>query len=71
MNQQPTGAFVVAAWAALFAGLLAFNIGLSNAQMPLNEKGYWFTVLMYGLFSAFSVQKNTRDTQPIERVGPV
>jgi len=61
MNQQPSGAFVAAAWAALFAGLLAFNIGLWNAQMPLNEKGYYFTVLMYGLFSAVSVQKGVRD----------
>jgi len=29
--------------------------------MPLNEKGYYFTVLMYGLFSAVSVQKSVRD----------
>ena len=29
--------------------------------MPLNEKGYYFTVLMYGLFSAVSVQKGVRD----------
>ena len=61
MNQQPSGAFIAAAWAALLAGLLAFNIGLWNAQMPLNEKGYYFTVLMYGLFSAVSVQKSVRD----------
>lgn len=59
--QQPSGAFVAAAWAALFAGLLAFNIGLWNAHMLLNEKGYYFTVLMYGLFSAVSVQKGVRD----------
>lgn len=29
--------------------------------MELNEKGYYFTVLMYGLFSAISVQKAVRD----------
>jgi uncharacterized membrane protein YiaA len=29
--------------------------------MPLNEKGYYFTVLMYGLFSAVSLQKTVRD----------
>ncbi|QMW00353.1 inner membrane protein YiaA [Spirosoma foliorum] len=63
MNQQPSGAFIAAAWAALFAGLLAFNIGLWNAQMPLNEKGYYFTVLMYGLFASVSVQKSVRDRQ--------
>ena len=29
--------------------------------MQLNEKGYYFTLLMYGLFSAVSVQKSVRD----------
>lgn len=29
--------------------------------MQLNEKGYYFTVLMFGLFSAISVQKAVRD----------
>ena len=46
---------------ALLAGLVAFIIGLWNAAMPLNEKGYYFTVLMYGLFSAISLQKSVRD----------
>lgn len=29
--------------------------------MQLNEKGYYFTVLVFGLFSAISVQKAVRD----------
>ena len=29
--------------------------------MQLNEKGYYFTVLMFGLFSAVSLQKAVRD----------
>lgn len=29
--------------------------------MQLNEKGYYFTILMYGLFSAVSLQKTVRD----------
>jgi uncharacterized membrane protein YiaA len=29
--------------------------------MQLNEKGYYFTVLMFGLFSSISVQKAVRD----------
>ena len=61
MNQQPSGAFIAASWVALLAGAVSYNIGLWNAQMPLNEKGYYFTVLMYGLFSAVSVQKSVRD----------
>jgi uncharacterized membrane protein YiaA len=58
---QPSNAFIAASWVALLAGLAAFIIGLWNAQMPLNEKGYYFTVLMYGLFAAISLQKSVRD----------
>lgn len=54
-------AFVAASWVALFIGVLGFNIGLWNSGMLLNEKGYYFTVLMYALFSAVSVQKCVRD----------
>ena len=60
-NQQPSAAFIGASWAALFIGVIAFLIGLWNAEMELNEKGYYFTVLMFGLFSAISVQKAVRD----------
>ncbi|MGX5817712.1 inner membrane protein YiaA [Chitinophaga lutea] len=60
-TQQPSAAFVAASWVALFAGVIAFNIGLWNAEMALNEKGYYFTVLMFGLFGAVSVQKSVRD----------
>jgi uncharacterized membrane protein YiaA len=61
MNQKTSNAFIAASWIALIAGLITFNIGLWNAEMPLNEKGYYFTVLMYGLFSAVSLQKTVRD----------
>ncbi|GAB3634786.1 inner membrane protein YiaA [Hymenobacter arcticus] len=61
--QGPSPAFIIASWVALLAGMVAYNIGLWNAQMVLNEKGYYFTVLMYGLFSAVSVQKSVRDRQ--------
>jgi uncharacterized membrane protein YiaA len=60
-NQQPSAAFIAASWAALFIGVIAFLIGLWNADMELNEKGYYFTVLMFGLFSAISLQKAVRD----------
>ena len=61
INQQPSGAFIGASWTALLIGITAFLIGLWNADMLLNEKGYYFTVLMFGLFSAISVQKTVRD----------
>jgi uncharacterized membrane protein YiaA len=58
---QPSAAFIAASWVALLIGIIAYNIGLWNAEMELNEKGYYFTVLMFGLFSAISVQKAVRD----------
>jgi uncharacterized membrane protein YiaA len=62
MSQQPTNAFVFASWVALLAGIVAYLVGLWNADMLLNEKGYYFTVLMFGLFGAVSVQKSVRDS---------
>jgi uncharacterized membrane protein YiaA len=63
MNQPsgPSSACIAASWIALIAGIASFLIGLYNAEMQLNEKGYYFTVLMYGLFSAISLQKVVRD----------
>ena len=59
---RPSGAFIAASWAALFIGGVTFMVGLWNAtSMQLNEKGYYFTVLMYGLFAAVSLQKTVRD----------
>ena len=58
---KPSAAFIAASWIALLIGMVAFLIGLWNADMELNEKGYYFTVLMFGLFSAISVQKAVRD----------
>lgn len=61
MSPRPTAAFVGASWLALIVGGATYIIGLWNAEMALNEKGYYFTLLMYGLFSAVSLQKSVRD----------
>ena len=61
MYQKPSTAFVAASWVALAAGMLGFLIGLWRSEMALNERGYYFTVLMYGLFAVVSVQKTVRD----------
>ncbi|WAC09490.1 inner membrane protein YiaA [Dyadobacter pollutisoli] len=59
--QKTSGAFIAASWIALGVGMLGFIIGLWRSEMLLSEKGYYFTVLMYGLFAAVSVQKSVRD----------
>jgi uncharacterized membrane protein YiaA len=58
---EPTPAFKGASWAALLVGVAAYLIGLYNATMQLNEKGYYFAVLVFGLYSAVSLQKAVRD----------
>ena len=59
--QKPTGAFTAASWVALLAGGTVYMLGLWNASMQLNEKGYYFVVLAYGLFAAVTLQKSVRD----------
>ena len=58
---RPTLAFTAASWLAVLIGVVGFMIGLWNAEMPLHEKGYYFVILLYGLFSAASLQKTVRD----------
>ncbi|MEM8858562.1 MAG: inner membrane protein YiaA [Chloroflexota bacterium] len=60
-HQQPSSPFILASWAALLTGGATFLFGLMNAQMPLSSKGFYFTILMFGLFGAVSVQKSVRD----------
>ncbi|MBE8728046.1 inner membrane protein YiaA [Flavobacterium hungaricum] len=61
MIQKTSNAFIAASWVALAAGTIGFIVGLARAEMLLNEKGYYFTVLMFGLFAVVSLQKSVRD----------
>lgn len=58
---EPTAAFKGASWGALLVGVVAYLIGLFNADMELNEKGYYFAVLVFGLYASVSLQKAVRD----------
>jgi len=61
MTLKPSNAFVAASWIALGVGMIGFIIGLWRSDMLLNEKGYYFAVLMFGLFAVISLQKAVRD----------
>lgn len=61
MTNKPTTAYVLASIIALVVGAGAYGVGLFNATLPLNEKGYYAIVLLYGLFSMISLQKTVRD----------
>ncbi|MGX6444006.1 inner membrane protein YiaA [Neobacillus sp. K501] len=60
---EPTAAFKGASWGALLVGVSAYLIGLFNAAMQLNEKGYYFAVLIFGLYASVSLQKAVRDRE--------
>lgn len=59
--QQASKAFHFAALATLLIGVGSFAIGLVNADMQLNEKGFYLVTILFGLFSVVSVQKSVRD----------
>lgn len=67
----PSIAYTGAAWIVLIIGVGAYIIGLFNAEMQLNEKGYYLTILLYGLFSAVAVQKSVRDKEEGLPVTPI
>ena len=48
MTQKTSSSFVMASWVAMATGLIGYIIGLSRAEMELNEKGYYFTLIMFG-----------------------
>ncbi len=63
LSNKPSAVYVAGSYGVLLVGVIGFIMGLWNAEMQLNEKGYYFTVLAFGLFSAISLQKTVRDRQ--------
>lgn len=59
--QKPTSAYIGATWGVAIIGLLSYCIGLWNASMQLNEKGYYFAILLMGIYAVISLQKAVRD----------
>ncbi|MBF4448173.1 hypothetical protein ERJ76_21360, partial [Vibrio anguillarum] len=53
----PTRPYVLTALVALGIGIFTYLIGLINANLQFNEKGYYFVVLVFGLFSVITLQK--------------
>ena len=61
LNPKPTSAYIGASWGVLMIGLVTYCIGLWNASMELNEKGYYFSILLMGIYAVISLQKAVRD----------
>lgn len=60
-NTKTSNAYVAASWVAFGVGLIGYLIGLVRSDMLLNEKGYYFAIVMFGLFAVVSLQKAVRD----------
>ncbi len=60
-RKRNTTAFTVLAYFTFVAGVLLFSIGLYNADMELNEKGYYIAVMILVAVGAILTQKVTRD----------
>lgn len=70
-NAAPTKPYVAASVVALATGVIAYGIGLFNAEMLLNEKGYYLITMLYGLFAFVSLQKTIRDKMENIKVSSV
>lgn len=49
--------FNFASWLALTVGVGCYATGIWNADMQLNEKGYYLSILLLGLYATVSLQK--------------
>lgn len=49
------------AWFATLLSILLLTIGLWNAELTKSEKGFYAMAFVLSMFSAITVQKNTRD----------
>ncbi|PHM33434.1 inner membrane protein YiaA [Xenorhabdus innexi] len=63
LDNKSTGfnAFNLISWIAVIGGTGVYLAGLWRSDMQLNEKGYYFAILLLGLFSSISIQKTVRD----------
>jgi uncharacterized membrane protein YiaA len=60
-SEKPTAAYMGATWVVVIIGLLSYYIDLWNARMELKETGYYFSILLMGVYAAISLQKVVRD----------
>jgi uncharacterized membrane protein YiaA len=53
-------------WVSVLLTLLLLVVGLINATMTRAEKGFFAMSFVLSLFAAIAVQKNTRDSAPVQ-----
>lgn len=60
-KRRNTMAFTFLSYFTLFAGVLLFCVGLYNADLQLNEKGYYIAVMLLIIVGSILTQKVIRD----------
>jgi len=60
-RRRNTPAFVFMAYFTFAIGIILFCVGLWNADMELNEKGYYIAVMLLVAVGAILTQKVVRD----------
>ncbi|NEU31145.1 hypothetical protein GN156_10175 [bacterium LRH843] len=60
-RRRNTAAFTFLSYFTLFAGVVLFSIGLWNANMELNEKGYYIACMLLISVGSILTQKVVRD----------
>ncbi|WP_106372721.1 YiaA/YiaB family inner membrane protein, partial [Escherichia coli] len=58
-------AFSIVSWIALVGGIVTYLLGLWNAEMQLNEKGYYFAVLVLGLWICPYISRHLLSLNPL------
>jgi uncharacterized membrane protein YiaA len=66
MKQKPSMAFTAVSWVVLLIGIPGYIISQLNAQMQLNEKGWYAFAFLLSIFGAIAVQKNTSEHHTLE-----
>jgi uncharacterized membrane protein YiaA len=54
-------------WFSTILSIALLTIGLWNATLLPSEKGFYSFGFLLGLFGAIAIQKNTRDSQAVEK----
>lgn len=60
-RRRNTPAFTFLSYFTLAAGVILFSVGLYNADMELNEKGYYIATMLLVAVGAILTQKVVRD----------
>lgn len=71
-RRRNTPAFTFLAYFTFAAGVILFIVGLYNADLELNEKGYYLAVMLLVAVGAILTQKvvrdNTEDNEILEEL---